>query len=273
VVFGSECTSLRPNPFDPAALAMAEATSRTPLLGKKPRPRQWCFLRPRTVVILLLGTIIVVSLLLYTILARRSLVLSLLTSLGTLSSCTSCTTLLAPLKTLAQIGDRPFTSALTTVCVRFNIQDAEVCAGAIGSQAPIIAHSLRSVKVSGPMGRALCSRVFGLCNDPVAPEWHVPLEREQAPTNRTKRVSRGRDPFKVVQVADIHLDRQYLVCSFYVLLIPFVLNRLLFVNQVGSEANCSRAICCRKNNGLPFLKTPPENPAGPVCLIMTALPF
>jgi sphingomyelin phosphodiesterase len=119
--------------------------------------------------------------------------------------------MLAPLRTLAQMGDGPFTSALTTVCVRFNIQDAEICAGALGSQAPIIAHALRSIHVSGPMGAALCSRVFGLCDEPRTPDWQVPLERSHPPANRTKRVSTGRETFKVVQLADIHLDREYKV--------------------------------------------------------------
>jgi sphingomyelin phosphodiesterase len=135
---------------------MANPTSRTPLLGARRRPRQWFFcLRPRTVVLLILGAVIFLTLFLYTILARRSLILSLLTSLGTLSSCSTCMSMLSPLKTLAHMGDGPFTSALTTVCVRFNIQDAEVCAGALGSQAPIIAHSLRSIHVNSPAGRAV----------------------------------------------------------------------------------------------------------------------
>lgn len=87
-------------------------------------------------------------------------VLDLLNGVGGLVSCSACLSLLVPLKTLARSGDDVFTRALVEICTLVGvrdllacsfacwttiaqIQEPDVCQGALGSQAPIIAHALR----------------------------------------------------------------------------------------------------------------------------------
>lgn len=89
----------------------------------------------------------------------------------------------------------------------------------------------------------LCDAVFGLCQvrfrlcscvksflltyiaikpPPVTP-FNVTFPKP-APTSATKFISSGRQPFQVVHISDVHIDRSY---------------------TVGADANCTKNICCR----------------------------
>lgn len=121
------------------------------------------------------------------------------------------------------------------------IDDPDVCKGAVGSQAPILAHDLRSISVNSRSAQHFCSAVFGMCPPPkVAPHFiafkeieervreNVKLELggrgevgdeikilEDGSVRRVKEwVGKGRKPFKVVQLSDVHVDRSYLVRTF-----------------------------------------------------------
>lgn len=104
------------------------------------------------------------------------------------------------------------------------IEDADVCAGAVGTQAPILAHDLRSISLASHAAKNFCSTVFGLCPlQEVIPyavnftpfrsegELEVGVTRERKHERRWK--SKGGKPFQVVHISDVHIDRSYLVSA------------------------------------------------------------
>ncbi|GAA5939981.1 uncharacterized protein JCM15063_004362 [Sporobolomyces koalae] len=154
-------------------------------------------------------------------------------------SCGTCIGLLAPLQALAHVGDDAFVDLFVGFCTKLGIEDADVCAGAVGTQAPILAHDLRSMSLASHAAKNFCSTVFGLCplqqtiphnvNLTAAP---VDLATAEATTLRGEdrpRIiknweSRGRDTFQIVHISDVHVDRSY---------------------TEGASTTCSKVICCR----------------------------
>ncbi|BGP20186.1 hypothetical protein JCM10213v2_008321 [Rhodosporidiobolus nylandii] len=133
------------------------------------------------------------------------------------------------------MGDEPFVDLFVGFCSKLKIQDEDVCEGAVGQQAPIMAHALRSIELESPAMRSFCSTVFGLCplQDvttrrmelpplPVAAEPTLAAEEGQRLARRD--VAGGVGTFKVVHISDSHVDREYVA---------------------GTEANCTKVICCR----------------------------
>lgn len=179
----------------------------------------------------------------------------------TAASCTACATALAPLKVLAHAGDDAFTGVIVEFCIgsaasrpflaRYSQQlannpflrspsqmaDPDVCRGAIGSQAPILAHSLRSLSVHSPGATRLCTNVFGLCpiTAVVPHKVDLPPEPQAVPSKEFARRSKlgetglrrkwedeahDGDTFQVVQISDVHIDKEYLVRSAFLLVAP-----------------------------------------------------
>lgn len=152
--------------------------------------------------------------------------------------CGGCHALLFPLQGLAYLGDSVFSDTIIAVCKVLRLEDPDVCQGAIAEQAPIISHNLRSISAFGETATKLCDVLFGLCQPPPVNPFSVPFPKP-APTNPKTFVSTGKTPFQVVHFSDVHIDRQY---------------------ATGSEANCSKPICCRdysESTGTPAA------PAGP----------
>ncbi|GAA5973924.1 hypothetical protein JCM21900_004999, partial [Sporobolomyces salmonicolor] len=154
-------------------------------------------------------------------------------------SCGTCIGLLAPLQALAHVGDDAFVDLFVGFCTKLGIEDADVCAGAVGSQAPILAHDLRSMSLASHAAKTFCSTVFGLCplqktiphtvnltDPPVEPEDFARQFKPDGPRPRVAKrwESKGREPFQVVHISDVHVDRQYLP---------------------GASTVCSKVICCR----------------------------
>lgn len=103
-----------------------------------------------------------------------------------------------------------------------------MCAGAVGTQAPILAHDLRSIRLASPAAKNFCTTIFGLCPLPNTIPHAVnltaaPLEANhphvleahklgRSPPHVKKRwVSKGRTPFQIVHISDVHVDRSYAV--------------------------------------------------------------
>ncbi|OCB84000.1 sphingomyelin phosphodiesterase [Sanghuangporus baumii] len=137
-------------------------------------------------------------------------------------SCRSCQALLIPLKRLAVLGDDSFVSSITRICKVRKLQDPDVCEGDIGAQGPIIAHALRRMSLSGRTSRLFCNALFGMCDQESVEPYDVAFP-DNSPVRRTPAHPR-RKPFQVVHLSDVHIDPEYLV---------------------GSEANCTKYICCR----------------------------
>ncbi|GAA6020607.1 hypothetical protein JCM10207_008685, partial [Rhodosporidiobolus poonsookiae] len=170
-------------------------------------------------------------------------------------SCATCISLLAPLKALAGVGDDAFVGVFVGFCQKLGIEDPDVCLGAVGSQAPILAHDLRRIALASPAAKSFCSTVFGLCplQRTIPHEVELPEEPEgwveegeweayraqrevevregrSSPRKVRRWRSKGREPFQVVHISDVHVDRQY---------------------QEGASTACSKVICCRAYPDLP----------------------
>lgn len=150
-----------------------------------------------------------------------------------------------PLQALAHIGDDAFTDLMVGICTELRIEDPDVCRGAVGGQAPILAHDLRSISLASNAAKLFCSTVFGLCPLQEVVPYAVAFAKveEELDANRLggemegleimmieggspvrvgKKAkkewkSRGREPFKVVHLSDVHIDRSYVVCILLVL--------------------------------------------------------
>ncbi|KAF8888536.1 hypothetical protein BD779DRAFT_1470172 [Infundibulicybe gibba] len=106
---------------------------------------------------------------------------------------------------------------------------------------PIVAHDLRQINTTGQTAGKLCDALFGFCSTPPVNPFTVPLPRA-APAHPKPIVAPKprRKPITVVHLSDVHIDRQY---------------------TVGSEANCTKSICCR--NFADEAGQPITVPAGP----------
>ncbi|KAI0031271.1 acid sphingomyelinase [Vararia minispora EC-137] len=147
------------------------------------------------------------------------LVDQILAALGNATDCASChASVLPPIRTLAALGDSAFVSTFIQVCEVTGAEDNDVCEGELQRSGPILAHDLRNFEVGGVTATKFCEALFGLLT-PFTVEFPKP-----APLMPPAFVSKGRTPFKVVHMSDVHIDRQY---------------------TVGADANCTKNICCR----------------------------
>ncbi|EKM50588.1 uncharacterized protein PHACADRAFT_263949 [Phanerochaete carnosa HHB-10118-sp] len=156
------------------------------------------------------------------------------------TDCASCHLLLIPLQTLAHLGNDAFVDTIVSVCDDFGLEDPDVCQGVIGEEGPILAHDLRQISATGQTATKLCDAVFGLCNPPPVNAFTVPFPKT-APTNPKVFESTGKPPFQVIHISDVHIDRFY---------------------TVGSEANCTKPICCRNFADETGPLTEPAGPNG-----------
>lgn len=180
---------------------------------------------------------------LYNLYTHKDLVDQLALSIENLSTCASCRALLIPLISIAHLGDQKLLSTLVAFCAGLGIQDPDVCRGALGAQAPILAHSLRSMSLNGPAATLFCAKTFGLCEDPPVRDWHhiFPLSQQLQPNlSATQRSPNNIHPhspsasqsktkpetLKVIHISDLHIDREY---------------------TIGADAHCARNLCCRLN--------------------------
>jgi sphingomyelin phosphodiesterase len=90
------------------------------------------------------------------------------------------------------------------------VVDDDVCEGAVGQQAPVLAHNLRSINPLGQTATKLCDSLLGLCQQPKVNAYNVPFAKP-APASYTKPQAGKKAPFQVVHFSDIHIDRQYTV--------------------------------------------------------------
>ncbi|KAI0702327.1 sphingomyelin phosphodiesterase [Cytidiella melzeri] len=152
-----------------------------------------------------------------------SLIDEILSALQNATDCASCHAIvLPPLQTLALLGDDAFVSGLIEICETTKAEDTDVCIGELSRSGPIMAHALRSFEPAGLTATKFCEAAFGLCQQPPVTPFNVSFPKP-APVVKDPIVSKGRTPFKVVHLSDVHIDRNY---------------------TVGSDANCTKNICC-----------------------------
>ncbi|KAJ3788487.1 Metallo-dependent phosphatase-like protein [Lentinula aff. detonsa] len=178
----------------------------------------------------------------YTILALHGSTLAddIITGLNSATDCASCHSLLLTFKATAALGDQALVNSLKGICKRLQLQDTDVCDGVFESVGPLLAHDLRSISPFGQTSTKFCTAMLGLCRDPPVNNYTVPFPKS-APENPTAFKSSGKPPFRVAHFSDIHIDREY---------------------TVGSEANCSKPLCCREFSDQSEPTTIPAGPHG-----------
>ncbi|KAJ6560941.1 sphingomyelin phosphodiesterase [Mycena sp. CBHHK59/15] len=182
---------------------------------------------------LLLGLFTAQLFLLYVIAAGEVSTEALLSALQSTDDCASCLGLLGAFQSLAVLGDDVFIASFTTLCIELGVADPDVCTGVIAGTGPILAHDLREISLAGQTAQKLCDALLGM--------WRHAPGQSPAPAHPKKFVSRGRPPFRVVHLSDVHIDRGY---------------------TVGAEANCTKSICCRDFADSPATPTDPAGPNG-----------
>ncbi|KAJ6450148.1 sphingomyelin phosphodiesterase [Mycena sanguinolenta] len=165
---------------------------------------------------------------------------ALLSAVQNTDDCPSCLALLGAFQAIALTGDDAFTAEFTSLCIGLGAADPDVCTGLTGFEGPILAHDLRSINTTGETAEKLCDALLGMClTHPINP-FTVPFPKPP-PSNPKKFVSRGRPPIRVAHLSDVHIDRMY---------------------TIGSEANCTKSICCRDFADSPATPTVPALPNG-----------
>lgn len=155
--------------------------------------------------------------------AKRDLVSDILTDIEDLAECSACQALLVVLQALAHLGNDAFTDTIVEVCELLEIEDDDVCAGAIGLEGPILAHDLRNMDIPSKTSELFCLTIFGLCQWPdVDTSYSVSLSEK--PANASRPDPSGQTPIQIVHISDIHVDQNY---------------------TTGSSYNCTKNVCCR----------------------------
>ncbi|PQE07523.1 Acid sphingomyelinase protein [Rutstroemia sp. NJR-2017a BBW] len=154
---------------------------------------------------------------------KRDTISDLITDIEQATTCAACQPLLLLLQTVAHLGNDAFTSVITAVCQGLGVEDADVCAGAIGLEGPILAHDLREFTVGTHTAQLFCSTIFGLCDYPAVTPYTVTFPTTK-PANAARPAVSGKTPLQIVHYSDIHVDLSY---------------------TVGANYNCTKNICCR----------------------------
>ncbi|KAJ7716970.1 sphingomyelin phosphodiesterase [Mycena maculata] len=161
-------------------------------------------------------------------------------ALQTTVDCASCLALWTELKPVAESGDDALIIQLTNLCIELGAADPDVCAGVVAGAGPVLGQDFRQINVTGPTGEKLCSALMGVCFSNAVDPFTVQFPKP-APANPTVFKSRGRAPFRVVHISDVHIDRGY---------------------TPGSSANCTKPLCCRDFADSPSIVTDPAGPNG-----------
>ncbi|PYH95122.1 Metallo-dependent phosphatase [Aspergillus ellipticus CBS 707.79] len=160
------------------------------------------------------------------------------TQLPAASTCAACETLLKTLQHLAQQGQSTLQSALTDVCISSKIEDPDVCTGLIASQVPAAHYVLTRLGLKSHTSQTFCASVLRVCPSPVrlsnlalppppsCPSQSTPSNTPPplSPPNTTTTTTTTVQTIRIAHLTDTHLDPLY---------------------TPGSNANCSKPICCR----------------------------
>lgn len=155
--------------------------------------------------------------------SKRDIVSDLLTDIEDLAECSACQALLVVLQALAHLGNDAFTDTIIEVCVLLQIEDDDVCTGAIGLEGPILAHDLRNMDIPSKTSELFCLTIFGLCQWP-AVDTSYSVSMSAKPANASRPESSGQTPIQIVHISDIHVDQNY---------------------TTGTSYNCTKNVCCR----------------------------
>jgi sphingomyelin phosphodiesterase len=132
--------------------------------------------------------------------------------------------LLVVLQILAHLGNDDFVDVITEVCILAGVsnllldslpttypeqvEDSDVCEGAIAGEGPILAHDLRNMDIPSTTAALFCTTIFGLCDYPAVTDYAVDFPSAK-PMNASRPSPSGETPIQVVHISDIHVDLSY----------------------------------------------------------------
>ncbi|KAG2004111.1 hypothetical protein GB937_009128 [Aspergillus fischeri] len=111
----------------------------------------------------------------------------------------------------------------TVTCAACEVEDSDICEGAIAQEGPILAHDLRNMDIPSTATALFCTTIFGLCDYPAVSEYAVDFPSAK-PMNASRPSPSGGTPIQVVDISDIHVDLSY---------------------ETSTSYNCTRNICCQ----------------------------
>lgn len=161
--------------------------------------------------------------------------------LGNVSSCSGCQSILSVVKGIVANSDSPLISLGKQLCLAGTSYDDEFCNGAVELEVPAIADIIRIMDVGSKTSLQFCIAFLGVCDYPKVDLWQVPFPSRSSCQASQRSSTSGRDPIKVVQYSDIHID------EFYV---------------TGSSTECDMPTCCRVFNES-YAPGKTKFPAGP----------
>lgn len=177
---------------------------------------------------------------------KRDVVSDILDDIEDLAECSGCEALLVVLQALAHLGNDAFTDVIVEICILLQIEDDDVCTGAIGLEGPILAHDLRNMDIPSKTAELFCLTIFGLCQWPEI-DTSYSVSMSEKPADASRPASSGQTPIQIVHISDIHIDRNY---------------------TEGASYNCTKNICCRSYDAddAPGVTDYPAGPYGnPEC--------
>ncbi|KAF9425307.1 hypothetical protein BGZ94_007661 [Podila epigama] len=149
--------------------------------------------------------------------------------------CGACVAALSGAKSVAYLNKNWVLDAANSLCRELKMMDSDVCSGIIYSQGPVLIKSALQANLLRGDGKIICYQVMGICAAPAVTSGTVKFPKPR-PVNAVAPVSSG-ELIDVMHLSDWHVDADY---------VP------------GSEADCTKPLCCRKYSNSPLK---PKRPA------------
>lgn len=91
------------------------------------------------------------------------------------------------------------------------------------TEGPVIADLIKNLDVGSKISDEFCITFLGVCQYPPVDKWSVPFPSAKL-CDAKRETPSGKDPIKVIQYSDIHIDPLYVA---------------------GSSTQCKKPTCCR----------------------------
>ncbi|KAG9072015.1 hypothetical protein KI688_006237 [Linnemannia hyalina] len=137
--------------------------------------------------------------------------------------CSACVAALVGVKDVAYLNKNWVLDVVNDLCPSLAKEPADVCAGLVNSQGPVLINSLLKADLTGGDGKEICFQVLGVCPAPAVSSGTLTFPKPR-PANPTIHAPSG-VLSDVLHLSDWHVDEQY---------------------TPNSEAQCNRPLCCRK---------------------------
>ncbi|KAF9578238.1 hypothetical protein BGW38_006074, partial [Lunasporangiospora selenospora] len=146
--------------------------------------------------------------------------------------CGACVSALSGAKGVAYLNKNWVLSAATSLCKSTKLADADVCEGLIALQGPVVIEAVMQANLLKGDGKFMCAQALGVCPVPTVMSGTLAFPKAKpaaavAPAHSGKIVD-------VLHVSDWHVDEHYVA---------------------GSEAACTKPLCCRKYADSPATPT------------------